>query len=319
MTWRTALLLCFALLVTGLAFGAPAARAEDYVIGPDDVLAISVWLHPELERTVTVSASGTITFPPVGEVSAAGLTPKQLGDRIGDKVTAYLRQAATVNVTVRDFLSHSVYVSGGVSKPGRYGFEHIPSVVDVISQAGGALPGADLSRVQVVRQDGDQRHTMVADVASVLRDGSVQNLPKLRAGDTVIVPGGSANAPGAPVGDGVAVLGEVARPGVYSATGGQDLWNMLASAGGITARGNLKDVHVITHDTGSKAVFEVNLQDALKRGSRGSYVVQAGDVVFVPARGGANGYSVLSTTLSLAVAALNVAVLVDVLKRGGRY
>ena len=65
MTWRIAGLVFFASLVSGLALGAPAARADEYVIGPDDVLAVSVWLHPELERTVTVSASGTIVFPPV--------------------------------------------------------------------------------------------------------------------------------------------------------------------------------------------------------------------------------------------------------------
>ena len=310
------------LMLAGLmTLWTPAARAaEDYLLGPDDVLAISVWLHPELERVVTVSTAGTIVFPPVGEVAVAGLTPKQLGDRLADKVTAYLRQAATVTVTVRDFLSHSIYVSGGVAKPGRYGFEHIPSLVDVISQAGGALTGADLSRVQVVRQDGDQRHTLVADVASVLRDGSVQNLPKLKPGDTVIVPAGPGGASG-PVGDGASVLGEVTRPGVYPASGGQDLWTLLASAGGLTARGDLTNVRVMTHERESRAIYQVNLADALKRGPRAGYVVQPGDVVYVSstaASGLGQTTGVFAQTLQVALAVLNVAVLVDVLKRGGR-
>ena len=290
------------------------ARAEDYVLGPDDVVAISVWLHPELERTVTVNSGGSIVFPPVGEITAAGLTPKQLGDRLADRITAYLRQAATVTVTVKDFLSHSVYVSGAVAKPGRIGFEHIPSIVDVITAAGGALTTADLSRVQVVRQDGNQRHTLVADVASVIHDGSVENLPKLQPGDMVMVPALlGANAAGSS--EGASVLGEVARPGIYPASAGVDLWALLASAGGFTARANLHHVRIMTRQGDAASVTEVNLSDMLQRAPRASIVVKPGDVVMVPATGGSPA-TFFTQTLQLAIAALNVAVLVDVLKRG---
>ena len=122
---------------------APMARAADYVLGPDDVLTISVYLHAELERpNAVVDANGNVTFPPIGEIKAAGLTPKQLGDRIADRLSTYLRQTTAVTVTVSQYLSRSVYVTGAVAKPGRYGFEVIPTLVEVIGQAGGAIPGA---------------------------------------------------------------------------------------------------------------------------------------------------------------------------------
>ncbi len=298
-----------------------AGRGEEYVVGPDDVLAISVWMHPELERTVTISADGNITFPPIGEFKAAGLTPKQLGDRLGDRLSAYLRQTATVTVTVTQFLSHSLYVSGAVARPGRYGFEHIPSLVDVISQAGGAVPGADLSRVQVVRREGDARRTLVADVSSALRDGVGAHLPALQAGDTVILPAGAGGAAAVAPGDGVGVLGEVNRPGIYAAGPGQDLWSVLAAAGGPTPRADLSNLRVVTRQQESQAVITINLQDVLRRGARTPFAVRPGDVVYVsPTGANAVGRTFGSFTQVLAVGRdlLNIAVLADVLKRGGR-
>jgi polysaccharide export outer membrane protein len=74
--------------------------AEDHVLGADDVIAVSVWLHPELERTVTINGSGMITYPPLGEIRAAGLTPRQLGDPLAERLGGFLRQTPAVRVTV---------------------------------------------------------------------------------------------------------------------------------------------------------------------------------------------------------------------------
>lgn len=87
------------------------AAAQEYVLGPEDVIQISVWLHPELERTVTVTR----------------------------------------------FMSRSVLISGAVAKLGRSGFERLPGLIDVLSQAGGVLPGAELSLAQILRKEGEAR------------------------------------------------------------------------------------------------------------------------------------------------------------------
>jgi protein involved in polysaccharide export with SLBB domain len=125
------------LLVAGVA------RAEDYVLGVEDEVSISVWMHPELDRKVAIGTSGSIVFPPVGDIRAAGLTTKQLGDRLGDRLSSYLRSTSTVTVTISKYLSRSVIVSGAVFAPGRYGFETIPNLLDVLNAAGGPVPGAD--------------------------------------------------------------------------------------------------------------------------------------------------------------------------------
>lgn len=304
-------------VLTLIALLAPPrpARAEDYVLGPEDVVAVSVWLHPELERSVTVSADGNITLPPVGEIKAAGLTPKQLGERIADRLSAYLRQTTTVTATVTRFMSRSVFVTGSVASPGRYGFERIPSLVEVLGASGGAQTGANLDQVQVVRTENGVRRTLQADVASAMRAGDTSGLPELRPGDTVIVSGvlpGGGPGPGLAPGEGAGVLGEVNRPGLVPVGGGADLWAVLAAAGGTTVRANLRDVRVLTRTESGTSVTVHDLREVLDRGSRAPVTVRSGDVVVVLPKG-ANVWAGLVSVLSVSRDLLNVAVLVDYL------
>lgn len=287
------------------------AWAEDYVLGAEDVVQVSVWLHPELERALTVDANGNVTLPPVGEIKASGLTPKQLSDKIADRLSTYLRQTTTVTCTVTQFMSRSVFVQGAVAKPGRYGFERLPSVADALSQAGGAILGADLSGVQILRKEGTTRRTIAADLSSALRTGDTSKLPELKPGDTVVVPGSGSSSGSSGV-EGVGVLGQVAKPGLYSVGAGQDLWTVIAMAGGTTERGNLANVRVLTRSESGQAVALVNLREVLEKGSRAPVTVKPGDVVVVMPKG-PNVWAAFTGLLALSRDALNIAVLVDYL------
>jgi polysaccharide biosynthesis/export protein len=292
------------------------AAAEDYVLGPEDVIAVSVWLHPELERTVTVSADGNITLPPVGEIKASGLTTKQLGERIGDRMSAYLRQTTTVTVTVTRFMSRSVFVSGSVANPGRYGFERIPSLVDVLGAAGGALTGAQLDNVQVVRNENGARRTLAADVAAAMRDGDTSRLPQLQPGDMVIVTGvvlGTSSGGGASISEGAGVLGAVGHPGIISVGPGADLWVVLAAAGGTTAQANLRDVRILSRGEAGISVARYDLQTVLEKGSRAPVTVKSGDVVVVMPRA-PSLWTGASQILNTSLTVLNVLVLADWLR-----
>jgi polysaccharide export outer membrane protein len=292
---------------------ATVAAAEDYVLGPEDVVTVSVWLHPELDRVMTINADGNVTMPPLGDVKAATLSPKQLGERLADRLSAYLRQTSTVTVTVTQYVSRSVFVTGGVAKPGRYGFERIPTLVEVLGQAGGALPGVDLSAVQILRKEGDSRTTLTADLSLALRSGDSGVVPELKPGDTIVIPGAAlAGGGGAGAGEGVGVLGEVNKPGMYAVGSGQDVWSVLAAAGGLTARGNLKDVRVLTRTEGGQNVTTINLGDALRHGSRAPTTVKPGDVVFVMSRG-AGAWVGFVNVLALSRDAVNLVVLLDYL------
>jgi polysaccharide export outer membrane protein len=314
---RNALFALLMVVAIGVPSAAPAQTPppteptpQEYVIGPDDVLQISVWLHPELERTVTVNTRGTVVFPPVGEIKATGSTAKEFGNRISDRLSTYLRQTTTVTVTITQFMSHSITVSGAVARPGRYGFETVPSIVDVLSQAGGALPTAELGRVQVLRRDGTNLSTLTADLTLAIQTGSVEGLPVLRPGDVVVVPGvSSGNA--SMTADAVGVVGEVNRPGVYTVGQGLDLWYVIAQAGGPTGRGNLEQIRVLSREKDGRPVT-VNLLETLDHGNRSPYVVKPGDIVYLEARNRGLGESFL-VFLGVTRDVLTVIALVDAL------
>jgi polysaccharide export outer membrane protein len=311
-SWLAMLGMAFALVVLPAA---GSARAEEYTIGAEDVLQVSVWMHPELERAVTVGADSSITFPPVGSLKAGGQTPNQLATRLADRLSSYLRQTATVTVTVTQYLSQSVFVSGGVATPGRYGFERLPGVIDVISQAGGAIAGADLSRVQLIRREGDLRRPQTVDVARALREGTDAGLPALKPGDVVVVPVESVRGV-AVGGDAVGVLGEVTRPGLYPVGAGQDLWMVLAAAGGLTPLGNLGDVRVVRPKDSGNSVFGVNLKEQLAHGAREPFVVRSGDVIYVTGRGAwSSTWTALTQFLSISRDLTNIVVVADYLHR----
>jgi len=275
-----------------------------------------VWMHPELDKSVTIGPDGTLTFAPAGDIKAAGLTTKQLADRLGDRLSTYLRQTVTVTVTVSQYLSRSVYVVGAVGRPGRYGFQAMPSLVDLISQAGGALPGGDLSQVQIIRREGEARRVLNADVSSALRNGIGTDLPVLRPGDTVVINtvGGGGAYTGSP-GDAIAVLGEVVKPGLYPAGSGLDLWVLLAQAGSFTANANLHLVRIVSPGPGGARVRTFDVKAATEHDGAHSILVRPGEVVFVSPKSTNAAWAAFTQTLAISRDILNIALAVDVIKR----
>ena len=152
------------------------------------------------------------------------------------------------------------------------------------------------------------------DVAAVVRCGDRSALPSLRAGDTIIIPGSTTGS--AASGEGVAVLGEVSKPGLYPIAEQADLWNVLAQAGGTTARGKLEDIRLLTRGSAGVVVSVVDLRSVLERGSRAPNLVRPGDVVVVMSKGG-GFWSGMTTVLGLSRDALNVLLLVDYFNNKG--
>jgi len=162
---------------------------QDYIIGPEDVLEITVWRNADLSKTVAVRPDGRISMPLIGDVVAVGRTPGQLTAEISTKLKEY-KENPSVAIVVKEVNSYSIFVLGEVTRPGRYPLKSKTTLVQAITIAGGFTPVAARNKLVVFRFNdsgkGDDKIKASYDDI-VLRDGSMQNV-ELKPGDTVVVP-----------------------------------------------------------------------------------------------------------------------------------
>jgi polysaccharide export outer membrane protein len=169
--------------------GEPDPRKQEYVIGPSDVLRISVWRNPDLSGEAIVRPDGTITLPLVGDLRAAGRTPGQIRAEITQRLGAFIKdESAIVTVAVAIINSYRFTVSGNVEHPGTYASTHIVTVTEAIALAGGANRFADAEASVIIRSDEKGTRRIPVDYPGILSGvRASQDLPLL-AGDTLYVP-----------------------------------------------------------------------------------------------------------------------------------
>jgi polysaccharide export outer membrane protein len=165
----------------------PATDDPNYVIGPQDVLDISVWKEPELTRPVPVRPDGKISMPLLNDVQAAGKTPLQLSADI----TAGLKKFVTdpqVTVIVTTINSQRVFILGEVNRAGAYPLLPNMTVLQALSSAGGFTIYANLKKIYVLRvEDGKQvKHPF--NYKDVLAGKAADQNIFVKAGDTIVVP-----------------------------------------------------------------------------------------------------------------------------------
>lgn len=154
-----------------------------YKIGPQDVIEVSVFKVAELSKSAQVSETGTINFPLVGEVSAAGKTARELERDLTNLLGTKYLQKPQVTVFIKEFNSQRITVEGAVKKPGVFPIQGGMSLLQAVASAQGLDPLSD-DTVVVVRTANGTRAAARFDVTNI-RDGSVQD-PQLQAGDIVI-------------------------------------------------------------------------------------------------------------------------------------
>ncbi|HEY3176024.1 MAG TPA: polysaccharide biosynthesis/export family protein [Candidatus Polarisedimenticolia bacterium] len=185
------LLLPALLLVTGALAGPqaaePVADSEDYVIGVEDVLFVSVWKNPDLSREVPVRPDGKITLPLIDDIPAVGLTPARLKEVLTERWRAFIT-APEVSVIVTQVNSLKVYMVGEILKPGILVLKSRTRLLQALSQAGGFTAFADRARVVVLRNAADGKETrMEFNYRKILSGARPEDNIFLMPGDTVIV------------------------------------------------------------------------------------------------------------------------------------
>jgi polysaccharide export outer membrane protein len=198
--FRFATVIAFAFLVSACASSGGAAApppalsenlVDDYQIGIDDIVQVSVWRNPELGITVPVRPDGKISVPLVGDVAAGGRTPGEVSKEIQERLSAYVRDPQ-VAVILTDLRSHEylsrVRVTGAVRQPISIPFRQGMTVLDAVLAAGGVTEFAAPARSDLYRKTGDSTRSYAVRLDHILEDGDLTTNFKVAPGDVITVP-----------------------------------------------------------------------------------------------------------------------------------
>ena len=252
------------------------AQSDTYRLQIGDQLQMAFWEYPELNTNVKISRDGEVILPIIGKQKAAGLTIKQLRAQIIRQMASYNRLVNQLTITVLEFGANVIHVHGLVASPGRYAYEEIPGIWEILLDAGGPLPNARLNNITVVRSQ-DNGRLININLTEALNRQALNTLPPLMAGDNLYIagtdPAGNVNSPISggisPGGKGsIYIVGEVAKPGVYQYAKNMSLIDLIAQAGGHTDKANLNKVTFFTMTESGTELVEINLKEYLEESQR---------------------------------------------------
>ena len=268
---------CLALFFV-VAFLAEASAQDDYVIGPEDEISITVWDHPDLTRKIRVNLEGKISFPLIGEVPVGGLTTIEIEKKIGEPLNKDYIIHPQVSVVIESYKSSKVSIMGEVKMPGPYALTRRMNVVEALSMAGGLLSEAD-HEIMIVRpkksdqagrallpeevEDSEIIRIQIRDMLQ--REGDMEEKARnieVRNGDTIFVPKARM----------FYVTGEVMKPGQYAYQRGMSLLHAISTAGGFTEKARRSKVKVVRQSQGKKVELSLTLDKP----------IEPGDTVIVP-------------------------------------
>ena len=197
MRWiLTCLMGLFLLAATG------AGQADTYRLRPGDVLEVTVFQDPKLNRQIVVAPDGYVAFPLAGRFKAGGLTTS--GVETALKAGLQKQYTTDLDVTVSYIQSekreprqlkeakdaeYTVYVTGEVAKPGAFVVpKRPPTVLQAIALSGGLGPFAAARRIHVVRRVSGEEIVFPFNYRLYEKGQDLEGNITLRNGDVVVVP-----------------------------------------------------------------------------------------------------------------------------------
>jgi len=168
-----------------------AMGVDKYLIGVDDLVAVRVWRHPDLDVTVPVRSDGKISVPLIGDVEAGGKGPQEVAEAIASALSSYIRdpQVAVILTELRshEYLSR-VRVTGAVRTPVSVPYRQGMTVLDLILAAGGPSEFAAKDRAALHRRGHDSSESYPLPLTALLERGDLSSNYPLQPGDVITVP-----------------------------------------------------------------------------------------------------------------------------------
>jgi polysaccharide export outer membrane protein len=257
-----------------------------YVLGPDDLISVSVYVHPELSAPpisgfsgnnggngALITSDGTLELPLIGSVHLGGLTVDQAEALVTTDYSQFITDPK-VSIEIVAAQSLRYYLLGAFETPGVKYPTHPLTLLEALALGGSVnIAQADLYQAYVAQGNAK----LPVDLYSLLVQGDLsQNIP-LASGDIIVVPT-DAN-------ENAFVFGAVTKPGIVGFNAGSlSLLQALAVAGldlSSLTNAELSNVHII-RSGGRSAEFIVVNASMIMNGQAESFDLRPGDIVFVP-------------------------------------
>ena len=265
-------------------------RAYRYHIGPQDVLSVHIWNHPDFNSEdssksgqnsgtlITVDEQGRIFYPYVGEIKVEGLTAEEAGQLLMKKLSTYLKDPQ-ISVMVTGFNSQIVRVTGTVGSPGIVPITNIPmTILTAVSKAGGAITCkgaaiagrcADTTHVEVTHNG---RTTTVNLDTLQAANGSSSNW-LLQSGDKIYVPDNTHR---------IFMMGAVGQQGPLNMINGKlSLKEAIGFAGGMGIGSDPTYTYIIRDFNSHPQIFVMNLRSPDALNLAGQFALKPEDIIFV--------------------------------------
>lgn len=257
-----------------LLSAAASANAQEYTIGPKDVLKVVVWGHEDLSKEYPVGADGFVPFPLIGRAKAAGLTAQQFAAQLKELLEKDYLVNPQVIVSVSQYLSRKVHVLGEAERAGVFYLTGPTTVLEIVSKAGmGKFAG---HQVVVVRSDrgtgtGATGNVIMRLDMDKIRNGDPKENIRLDDEDTVFIPKGQA----------FFVLGEVKNAGTFALDKPTSVLEAITLAGGFNERAAPSGAKIVRRAAdGRQETVSLDLSGGVPKD--GDVPVQSGDTILVP-------------------------------------
>lgn len=251
-----------------------------YLLGPGDVLKLTVWGEAEFQYQLEVDREGRIFIPNVGQVFVMGTPLNTLEDKLKKQLSKYYSGLATrpprvfMDVSITKLRPLRIFVMGEVKQPGGYTISSYATVFNALYSVGGPLVRGSLRNVKVLR---DNKVVATVDLYDYLLRGDQTSDVRLQNNDLVFI---------VPRGKTVSIRGEVRRPAVYELRENEHLITLIGYAGGLLSTAYLDHAQIDRvkpfeeriKGKEDRVVVDISLKDSLGKGGKDVVLYDADDV-----------------------------------------
>jgi len=164
-----------------------AGPRAPYTINPGDLLEVSVWKEPDLQREVLVRPDGAFSFPLSGDIVAEGRTVEDVRQDLTARLETYIPDLV-VTVTVAEINGNKIFVIGQVNTPGAFIVNPRVDVIQALSIAGGMTPFAQVNNIRILRRRNGQQTILNFRYSDIIKGDDLEQNVLLEVGDVVLVP-----------------------------------------------------------------------------------------------------------------------------------